>query len=113
MSRLFYKFLVLSNPWKYTEMKLVDYEDVEIMIALYCSTRNVNAEQVELVAELAYVQPVQDVTPLSQQYGVQDPCTKNSAVVEQQGGRTRSQLYHSTVEKFNTGVLMHHTSEWL
>ncbi|PPS18040.1 hypothetical protein GOBAR_AA02535 [Gossypium barbadense] len=43
------------------------------MIALYCSTGNVNVEPVELFVELADVEPIQNVTPLSQQYGVQDP----------------------------------------
>ncbi|PPD87750.1 hypothetical protein GOBAR_DD15322 [Gossypium barbadense] len=45
-------------------MKLVDHDDVEIMIALYCSLRNVGP--VELFAELADVESVQNVTPLNQ-----------------------------------------------
>ncbi|KAK5839485.1 hypothetical protein PVK06_008281 [Gossypium arboreum] len=66
MSRLFYKFLVLSNPYKFTKMKLVDDEDVETIIALFCSIRNVNAESIELFAELADMEPVENVSPLSQ-----------------------------------------------
>ncbi|KAH1058001.1 hypothetical protein J1N35_036066 [Gossypium stocksii] len=36
ISKLFYKFPVSTNPIKFTEMELVDDEDVETMIALYC-----------------------------------------------------------------------------
>lgn len=52
MSRLVYKFPILSNPCKYTKMELVDDEDVGTMIALYRSIRNVNAELVNLFAKL-------------------------------------------------------------
>ncbi|PPS12595.1 hypothetical protein GOBAR_AA08058 [Gossypium barbadense] len=42
-------------------MKLVDDEDVETIIALFCSIRNVNAESIELFAELADMEPVENV----------------------------------------------------
>ncbi|PPD92880.1 hypothetical protein GOBAR_DD10176 [Gossypium barbadense] len=74
MPRLFYKFLVLPNPCKYTEIKLVNDENMETMIALYCSTRNMVTELVELFTELADVELIQNVTSLNQQYGIQDPC---------------------------------------
>ncbi|KAH1032506.1 hypothetical protein J1N35_044680 [Gossypium stocksii] len=63
MSRLFYKFLVSSNLCKYTKMELVGDDDVETMIALYCSFRNV--EPMELLAKLVDVEPSQNVTPLN------------------------------------------------
>ncbi|KAH1056367.1 hypothetical protein J1N35_034432 [Gossypium stocksii] len=44
------------------------------MVALYCSTGNVNAESVQLFAELVDVKPVLNVTPLSKKYGVEDSC---------------------------------------
>ena len=40
ISKLFYKFPVSTDPIKFTEMELVDDEDVETMIALYCGTRS-------------------------------------------------------------------------
>lgn len=42
MSRLFYKFSISSNPLKFTEMELVDDDDLDTVIAIYCSTGNVN-----------------------------------------------------------------------
>ncbi|PPD85337.1 hypothetical protein GOBAR_DD17731 [Gossypium barbadense] len=74
MSKLFFKFPVSSNPIKFKEMKFVDDEDVETMVALCCRTRSVNAELIQLFAKLADVEPVEDFTPLSEQYGVQDLC---------------------------------------
>ncbi|KAK5836453.1 hypothetical protein PVK06_012242 [Gossypium arboreum] len=57
-------------------MELVDHKDVETIIALYYLTRNVNIESVVLFTELTDVEPVQNDTPLNQQYGVQDSYTK-------------------------------------
>ncbi|KAH1121518.1 hypothetical protein J1N35_004678 [Gossypium stocksii] len=37
MTKLFYKFPVSSNPIKFTKMELLDNDDVETMVALYCS----------------------------------------------------------------------------
>lgn len=51
-------------------MELVDDDDMKTVIALYCLPRNV--ESVELFAKLANVEPVQNSTPLNQQYEVQD-----------------------------------------
>ena len=36
ISKLFYKFPISTKPIKFTEMELVDNEDVEIMVALSC-----------------------------------------------------------------------------
>ncbi|KAH1065626.1 hypothetical protein J1N35_030613 [Gossypium stocksii] len=49
MSRLFYKFLISSNLCKYKEMELVQDYDVETIIALDCSPKNVKL--VELFME--------------------------------------------------------------
>ncbi|KAH1114605.1 hypothetical protein J1N35_007983 [Gossypium stocksii] len=76
MSRLIYKFPVSSNIIKFTKMKLIDDEDIETMIVLYCSIRNVNTKPVWLFVELTDVKPVLNVTLLSKKYSVEDPCTK-------------------------------------
>ncbi|PPD88061.1 hypothetical protein GOBAR_DD15002 [Gossypium barbadense] len=65
MSKLFYKFPVLSNPVKFAEIKLLDDENVKTMVASYCPT-----------GRLVDVEHVEDVTSLSQQYGAEDPCTE-------------------------------------
>ncbi|PPE01430.1 hypothetical protein GOBAR_DD01539 [Gossypium barbadense] len=39
MTKLFYKFSVSSNPIKFTEMELLDDDEVETMVALYCPSR--------------------------------------------------------------------------
>ncbi|PPD98211.1 hypothetical protein GOBAR_DD04758 [Gossypium barbadense] len=46
------------------------------MVALYCPTERVNTEPIQLFAELADVDPIEDVTSLRQQYGVEDLCTE-------------------------------------
>ncbi|MBA0607280.1 hypothetical protein Godav_019611 [Gossypium davidsonii] len=66
MSKLFYKFPVLLNPIKFIEIELVYDEDMETMVALYCPTESVNTELMQLFAELADVEPVEDFTPLSE-----------------------------------------------
>ncbi|KAK5836246.1 hypothetical protein PVK06_012020 [Gossypium arboreum] len=40
ISRLFYKFLVSTNPIKFTEIELVDDDDVDTMVTLYCCDRS-------------------------------------------------------------------------
>ncbi|PPD96843.1 hypothetical protein GOBAR_DD06111 [Gossypium barbadense] len=75
MSKLFYKFLISSNHIKYTKMELVDDEDVGTMVAFYCRIGSVNIESIQF-AKLANVELVEDSTQLSEEYGVQDPCTK-------------------------------------
>ncbi|KAH1082674.1 hypothetical protein J1N35_022435 [Gossypium stocksii] len=55
-------------------MELVDDEDAETMAALCCRTESVNIELIQLFAELVNVKPVEDITLLSEQYGVQGLC---------------------------------------
>ncbi|PPD94154.1 hypothetical protein GOBAR_DD08830 [Gossypium barbadense] len=57
-------------------MKLLDDEDVETMVTLYCRIGSVNTEQIQLVTELVDVEPAEDLAPLSEEYGVQNSCTK-------------------------------------
>ncbi|PPS07353.1 hypothetical protein GOBAR_AA13303 [Gossypium barbadense] len=54
-------------------MELLDNDDVETMAALYCLPERVNTESIQLFVELANVEPVENVTQLSQQYGVENP----------------------------------------
>lgn len=47
-------------------MKVIDDDDLDTMIAIYCSTWNVNVEPSELFVELVDVEPVENITPISQ-----------------------------------------------
>ncbi|KAK5802662.1 hypothetical protein PVK06_030275 [Gossypium arboreum] len=53
ISKLFYKFPVSTNPIKFTEMELVDDEDVEIMLMW---------------------SPAENLTPFGEEHEVQDLC---------------------------------------
>ncbi|PPD85564.1 hypothetical protein GOBAR_DD17487 [Gossypium barbadense] len=55
-------------------MELVDDEDVETMVALYCGTRSNQNALIQLFAELAGVEATEDPTPLGEEDGVQAPC---------------------------------------
>ncbi|PPD97056.1 hypothetical protein GOBAR_DD05916 [Gossypium barbadense] len=61
ISKLFYKFPVLIDPIKFIEMELVDDEDVEKMIALYCGNQSDQNAPIQLFAELAGVEPIEDL----------------------------------------------------
>ncbi|KAK5771321.1 hypothetical protein PVK06_047518 [Gossypium arboreum] len=74
LSKLFYKFLVSTNPIKLTEMELVDDEDVETMVTLYCGNWSDQNASIQLFAELAGVEPTEDLTPLGEEYRAQEPC---------------------------------------
>ncbi|KAH1065744.1 hypothetical protein J1N35_030731 [Gossypium stocksii] len=72
ISKLFYKFPVSMDPIKFTEMELVEDQDVETMVALYCQS-NQN-EPIHLFAELAVVESTEDPTPLGEEDGPQESC---------------------------------------
>ncbi|KAH1045984.1 hypothetical protein J1N35_036768 [Gossypium stocksii] len=72
ISKLFYKFPVSMDPINFTKMELVDDEDVETMVALYCHS-NQNAP-IHLFAELAVVESTEDPTSLGEEDGPQEPC---------------------------------------
>ncbi|PPD80227.1 hypothetical protein GOBAR_DD22835 [Gossypium barbadense] len=48
---------------------------METMVALYCQNRCGQTESIQLFAELVDMEPAEDFTPLSEEHGVQDPCT--------------------------------------
>ncbi|KAH1031860.1 hypothetical protein J1N35_044034 [Gossypium stocksii] len=74
ISKLFYKFLVSTDPIKFSKMELVDDEDVETIIAFYCGNRSDQNTPIQLFAELAGVEPTEDLTTLGEEHGVQEPC---------------------------------------
>ncbi|KAH1040118.1 hypothetical protein J1N35_041861 [Gossypium stocksii] len=69
ISKLFYKLPVLTNLIKFTEIELVDDEDVETMIVLYCGNWSDQNAPIQLFAELASVEPTEDLTALGEEHG--------------------------------------------
>ncbi|PPS15657.1 hypothetical protein GOBAR_AA04916 [Gossypium barbadense] len=55
-------------------MELVDDEDVETIVALYCGTRSNQNAPIQLFVKLACVEPTEDPTPLGEEHGAQEPC---------------------------------------
>ncbi|PPD85078.1 hypothetical protein GOBAR_DD17997 [Gossypium barbadense] len=55
-------------------MELVDDEDVETIVALYCGTQSNKNAPIQLFAELAGVEATEDPTPLGEEDGVEAPC---------------------------------------
>ncbi|PPS06894.1 hypothetical protein GOBAR_AA13754 [Gossypium barbadense] len=55
-------------------MELVDDEDMETMIALYCGTRSNQNALIQLFAELAGIEATEDPTSLGEEDGAQEPC---------------------------------------
>ncbi|PPD94539.1 hypothetical protein GOBAR_DD08408 [Gossypium barbadense] len=55
-------------------MELVDDEDVETMVALYCGTQGNKNLPIQLFAELADVEATEDPTPLGEEDGVEASC---------------------------------------
>ncbi|PPD83715.1 hypothetical protein GOBAR_DD19342 [Gossypium barbadense] len=53
-------------------MELLDDDGVETMVALYCPLGRLNTEPIQLFAELEDAEPVEIITHLSQQYGLED-----------------------------------------
>ncbi|KAH1113919.1 hypothetical protein J1N35_007297 [Gossypium stocksii] len=72
--KIFYKFSVSTNPIKFTEMELVDDEDVETMIALYCGNGSDKNAIIHLFAELAGMEQNEDINAYSEEHGAQEPC---------------------------------------
>ncbi|KAH1082154.1 hypothetical protein J1N35_021915 [Gossypium stocksii] len=63
------KLTISTNPIKFTEIKLVDDENMETVV-------NDHTKLIWLFAELANTKPFKDFTPLGEEYRVQDPCTE-------------------------------------
>ncbi|PPD84174.1 hypothetical protein GOBAR_DD18885 [Gossypium barbadense] len=53
-------------------MEFLDDNNVKTMVALYCQLGRLDTEPIQLFAKLAYAKPIENVTQLSQQYGVED-----------------------------------------
>ncbi|PPD75614.1 hypothetical protein GOBAR_DD27450 [Gossypium barbadense] len=73
ISKLFYKFLVSTDPINFTEMELVDDEDMETMIALYCGNQSDQNTPIHLFVELAGVEPNKDLTAYGEEHRAQEP----------------------------------------
>ncbi|PPE02954.1 hypothetical protein GOBAR_DD00024 [Gossypium barbadense] len=74
ISKLFYKFPLLTDPIKFTVMKLVDDEDVRTMVALCCGNQSHQNALIQLFPELVDVEPAEDPNPLREEHGIQDLC---------------------------------------
>ncbi|KAH1096490.1 hypothetical protein J1N35_013411 [Gossypium stocksii] len=74
ISKIFYKFPVSTDPIKFTEMELVDDEDVETMIDLYCGNGGNKNAPIHLFAELAGMEENKDVNAYSEEHGAREPC---------------------------------------
>ncbi|PPD69586.1 hypothetical protein GOBAR_DD33527 [Gossypium barbadense] len=55
-------------------MELVDDEDVEAMIVLYCGNRSDQNAPIQFFAELAGVEPTEDLIASGEEHGVEEPC---------------------------------------
>ncbi|KAK8331496.1 hypothetical protein V6Z12_A10G077600 [Gossypium hirsutum] len=55
-------------------MELIDDEDVETMVAVYCGTRSNQNAPIQLFDELAGIEATEDPTSLSKEDGAQEPC---------------------------------------
>ncbi|PPD88689.1 hypothetical protein GOBAR_DD14367 [Gossypium barbadense] len=74
ISKLCYKFPVSTDPIKFTEIELVDDEDVETLITLYYGNRSDQNTPIQLFAELAGVEPIEDLTASGEEHGAHEPC---------------------------------------
>ncbi|XP_016673069.2 uncharacterized protein [Gossypium hirsutum] len=66
MSKLFYKFPISTDPFKFCATQLLDDDDLGTMMEIWWSIGSVNPQPVELFAELADLEPVENVSPISQ-----------------------------------------------
>ncbi|KAH1121442.1 hypothetical protein J1N35_004602 [Gossypium stocksii] len=74
ISKLFYKFPVLTNPIKFTEMEFVDDEDVKTMIIFYCGNWSNQNASIQLFAELAIVERIKNLIASGEEYGAEELC---------------------------------------
>ncbi|KAH1045929.1 hypothetical protein J1N35_036713 [Gossypium stocksii] len=74
MSKLFYKFPILTNPIKFTEIELVDNEDMETMITLYCGNRSDQNTRIQLFIELASVELIKTLTASGEEHEAEELC---------------------------------------
>ncbi|PPD72260.1 hypothetical protein GOBAR_DD30836 [Gossypium barbadense] len=74
ISKIFYKFPVSTDSIKFTEMKLVDDEYMETMIALYCGNESDKNTPIHLFAELVNMEQNEDANAYGEEHGAQEPC---------------------------------------
>ncbi|KAH1047261.1 hypothetical protein J1N35_038045 [Gossypium stocksii] len=60
MSKLFYKFQISIDPFKFCSMQLLDDNDLGTMMEIWWSTGSENPQPAELFAELADLEPVEN-----------------------------------------------------
>ncbi|XP_016747576.2 uncharacterized protein [Gossypium hirsutum] len=60
MSKLFYKFPISTDPFKFCEMQLLDDDDLGTMMEIWWSTGSENPQPVELFVKLADLEPVEN-----------------------------------------------------
>ncbi|KAH1097279.1 hypothetical protein J1N35_014200 [Gossypium stocksii] len=97
MMRLFYKFPVSTDPFKFSEMELEDDDDLGTTIAIYFPPEIENPSSVELFAEIAKPDPIQVVNPAIQRSGIDFDLNVSW---EDQSGLGRSM---PTTKNLNTG----------
>ncbi|PPD92008.1 hypothetical protein GOBAR_DD11040 [Gossypium barbadense] len=73
ISKIFYKFSVSTNPVKFVEMELVDDEDVETMVDLYCGNGSEKNAPIHLFAELVGMEQNEDVNASDEEDGAEEP----------------------------------------
>ncbi|KAH1128736.1 hypothetical protein J1N35_000114 [Gossypium stocksii] len=74
ISKIFYKFPVSTDPIKFTEMELVDDENMEVMIALYCGNESDKNAPIHLFVELAGMEQNENINAYSEEHRAQEPC---------------------------------------
>ncbi|KAH1113842.1 hypothetical protein J1N35_007220 [Gossypium stocksii] len=74
ISKLFYKFLVSTDLIKFIEMELVDDEDVETMIAIYCGNGSDKNAPIYLFVELVGMKQNEYLTAYGEEHGAQESC---------------------------------------
>ncbi|KAH1129201.1 hypothetical protein J1N35_000579 [Gossypium stocksii] len=74
ISKFFYKFPVSTNPINFTEIKIVDDENLDTMVSFYCGNRSNQNAPIQLFTELTGVEPTEDLTLLGEEHGAQEPC---------------------------------------
>ncbi|PPE02186.1 hypothetical protein GOBAR_DD00784 [Gossypium barbadense] len=73
ISKILYKFPISTNPVKFVEMELVEDEDVEAMVNLYCGNGSDKNAPIHLFAELAGMEQNEDVNASEEEHGAQEP----------------------------------------
>ncbi|PPD83766.1 hypothetical protein GOBAR_DD19287 [Gossypium barbadense] len=73
ISKIFYEFPVSTNSVKFTEIEVVNDEDVEIMVVLYCGNGSDKNALIHLFAELAGMEQNEDINAFDEEYEVEEP----------------------------------------